>query len=164
MSDKKLIIGVIAVSVAIMVGGLFINAKVSTPQNVSFNNDAKLRVDKSVYDWGNISMQNGKVEAKFNIENTGTSDLKLYNANTSCHCTTAQLLLDGESSPLFGMNTKSPYVMVVPVGKKAELKVVFDPAFHGPNGVGAISRRVLVSTNDTNNSQLSFSLTAFVAR
>lgn len=164
MSDIKLIIGVVAVSVVIMVGGVFINAKVSTPQNVSFNNNVKLQVDKTTYDWGNISMQKGKVEKTFQIENTGISDLKLYNVSTSCHCTTAQLILNGQESPLFGMNSKSPYVMVVQKGSKADLKVVFDPAFHGPNGVGAISRRILVSTNDPGNAQLSFSLTAFVER
>lgn len=164
MSDKKLIIGVIAISVATMVGGIFINAKVSTPQDVSFNSNAKLQVDKTSYDWGTINMQNGKVEKTFQIENTGTSDLKLYNVSTSCHCTTAQLILNGQASPLFGMNTKSPYVMVVPKSSKADLKVIFDPAFHGPSGVGAISRRILVNTNDPNNAQLSFSLTAFVER
>lgn len=162
MSDIKLIVWVIVFSVIIMVGGVFINAKVSTPRNVSFNNNAKLQVDKTSYDWGNISMQKGKVEATFSIENTGVGDLKLYNVSTSCHCTTAQLFLNGVGSPLFGMNTKSAYVMVVPKGAKAELKVVFDPAFHGPNGVGAISRRILVSTNDSSNAQLEFSLTALV--
>jgi hypothetical protein len=164
MKDIKLIIWVIVFSVVIMVGGIFINAKVSTPQNVSFNNNAKLQVDKTSYDWGNINMQKGKVEATFAIENTGEGDLKLYNVSTSCHCTTAQLFSNGANSPLFGMNTKSAYVMVVPKGGKAELKIVFDPAFHGPNGVGAISRRVVVSTNDPNNAQLEFSLTAFVER
>lgn len=164
MKDIKLITWVLGISLVIMLGGILINAKVSVPQNVTLNSNAKLQVDKTSYDWGNINMRKGNAEATFTIENTGTEDLKLYDISTSCHCTTAQLSLNGKNSPLFGMNSKSSYVMVVPKGLKAELKVVFDPAYHGPNGVGSISRRVVVSTNDQSKPQLNFSLTAFVER
>lgn len=79
-------------------------------------------------------------------------------------CTTAQLIIGDTKSPEFGMHSKSAYVMEVPGGETAELKVVFDPAFHGPNGVGPINRQITVETNDPSSPVLNFMLTAMVRK
>jgi len=79
-------------------------------------------------------------------------------------CTTAQVIIDGKSSPLFKMHQKSAWTGEVQPGKEAELKVIFDPAFHGPSGVGAMTRQIEVATNDKNNPKLEFMLKGVVVK
>jgi len=62
------------------------------------------------------------------------------------------------------MHNKSAYVFEVPPQQEAKLIVVFDPAFHGPNGVGPIDRFVTVATNDPSQPQLQFSVKGIVSR
>ena len=52
-----------------------------------------------------------------------------------------------ESSPLVKMHEQSAYILTVPPGQTANLEVVFDPLFHGPNAVGPIERLITVKTN-----------------
>jgi len=131
---------------------------------VATNAEAKVAVAATNYDWGTIGINNGKVEAVFAIKNEGTQPLRLFNISTSCMCTTAQLTLGDKSSPLFGMHANSGYVLEVPPAQAAQLKVVFDPALHGPSGTGTINRQVKVQTNDANQPELNFMLTATVTR
>ena len=79
-------------------------------------------------------------------------------------CTTAQLKTAEQSSKKFGMHQKNSSVFEVNPGETAELLVEFDPAFHGPSGVGMISRTITMNTNDTKNPTLEFSLTANVVK
>ena len=60
------------------------------------------------------------------------------------------------------MNSSFSWVGDVPPQKEAQLEVIFDPAYHGPSGVGPINRLVSVETNDTKNSRIEFSLTGTV--
>ena len=138
--------------------------KLGTSASVEVNDQAKVSVTNTSYDWGEIGINDGDAEAVFEIKNDGSETVKLYNVTTSCACTSAQLLLNDKSSPLFGMHSKSGYVMEVPAGETAKLKVVFDPDFHGPNGVGAISRQITVATNDPNKAELTFWLSAVVRK
>ena len=98
------------------------------------------------------------------LKNTGTDVLKLTKVKTSCHCTKAQVIINGNTSPSFGMNTVSPWVGEVAPGGEAQLNVVFDPAYHGPNSVGPITRYISVDTNDPSNPNLEFTLTATVTK
>ena len=40
----------------------------------------------------------------------------------------------------------------------------FDPAFHGPQGIGPVNRFVSVDTNDKNNSQLTFTVLGTIVK
>jgi len=62
------------------------------------------------------------------------------------------------------MHEKSSSVFEVKPGETAELLVEFDPAFHGPSGVGPITRTITMNTNDVKNPVLSFNLTANVVK
>ena len=90
--------------------------------------------------------------------------LKLYNVKTSCMCNTAQLKTPDVTSKKFKMHEASTDVIEVKPGEAAELIVEFDPAFHGPSGVGPINRTITMDTNDVNNPTLSFNLTANVVK
>jgi hypothetical protein len=79
-------------------------------------------------------------------------------------CTTAQLKTASKSSIKFKMHEKSSSIFEVEPGETAELIVEFDPAFHGPSGVGQITRTINMSTNDVNNSTLNFNLVGNVIK
>jgi len=162
--DKKLLISLISVTVGILIVGIFILTMPDqkTGNSIVATADAKVEVTEFTHDWGEIGINDGNVNREFSIKNGGSEPLSLYNVVTSCMCTTAKLSLDDDKSPEFGMHTKSSFVLEIPPQETARLKVVFDPAFHGPSGVGPISRQVKVVTNDPGNPELDFSLTAVV--
>lgn len=166
MSEKKVIIGIILVTFLILAGGIFwaSSGNNAAPPPITASQNAKASIDQKTYDWGQINMKDGNVSKTFVIKNIGTDTLKLTKVKTSCHCTKAQVTIDGNTSPSFGMNTVSPWVGDVAPGGEAQLNIVFDPAFHGPNGIGPITRYISVDTNDSSNSKLEFTLTANVIK
>jgi len=164
--DKKIIIGLIGTFLAVIILAVvaFSLPEQGSETNLEASADAKAVTDEVRHDWGEIGINDGNVEKVFDIKNEGTEPLMLYGVFTSCMCTTAQLSLDEKSSPIFGMHDNSNYVLEVPPGKTVKLKVVFDPMYHGPSGVGPITRQIMVKTNDKNNPEMDFMLTANVVR
>ncbi len=164
MNERKIIIFCIFVTILILGGGVIFLSGSPASATISTYQNAKVSVDQKTFDWGQINMKNGNVNKTFIIKNTGTDVLKVTKVKTSCHCTKAQVTINGTTSPSFGMNTAFPWVGEVAPGNEAQLSVVFDPAYHGPNGVGPITRYISVDTNDQNNSTLEFTLTANVTK
>lgn len=158
MKESYIIIMVIIGTVLLIGGGVVLAGKLDQAPQVSENGQARVFLGETSHSWGDVPINGGNVEATFAITNEGTASLELYNVNTSCMCTTAQLEVGGKTSPEFGMHTKSNYVMEVPAGETASLKVVFDPAFHGPQGKGAITRQIKLKTNDESHSDLMFTV------
>jgi len=164
LGKSKFIIVTFVAVIILLIPGVYLASTINSPAEVQINSEAKAVIDESTYNWGEIEINGGNVEKVFEITNAGNDSLILSNVETSCMCTTAQLILAGKDSPIFGMHSKSGYVFEVPSGKTAKLKIVFDPAFHGPSGVGSISRQIRVDTNDPLNPQLNFMLTAMVRK
>lgn len=170
MLDKKIAVIFAVLTLFVVAGGVFLVSKNSSPatlgtsQGTSQSNEAKLFVNEKTHNWGRIEYGGGNVEKTFTIKNTGSSVLKLYNIKTSCMCTTAKLTINGIDSPSFAMHESSSWVGEVASNKEAVLTVVFDPAFHGPTGVGQVTRQVLVKTNDKANPSLEFNLTGLVVK
>lgn len=163
MGGNKIIIGIVLTTILILVGGIFIlSGEGSTSATIISSKNAKATIDQKNYDWGQINMQGGNISKTFTIKSTGTETLKLSNIKTSCHCTKAQIKIGSITSPSFGMNTVSSWTGEIPPGQEAQLEVIFDPAYHGPQGVGPINRLVAVETNDKSNSRIEFSLTGTV--
>lgn len=102
------------------------------------------------YDFGAISMAGGKVTRIFTVENRGDNPLTITKLYTSCMCTTAILKAAGRVKGPFGMaghgftprinETLSP-------DEEATVEVIFDPAAHGPAGVGRTERVVYLENN-----------------
>lgn len=152
-------------TIALLFGGIFFVTKMtSTPQITASQNAKAYVVDTTSSDFGTVPMSKGNITKAFSIKNTGTDTLKLFNVKTSCHCTKAFITVDGADSPSFGMDSLSAWTGEVLAGKEAKLTVVFDPAFHGPQGVGPINRFVSVETNDKSNAKLTFTLTGNVVK
>lgn len=135
----------------------------ATPQ-VTENSEVSMFVDANNYDWGTIDYNGGIVSKNFLIKNTSDTTLQLYDVKTSCMCTTAQLKTSEITSRKFGMHDKTTDVIEVKPGETADLLVEFDPAFHGPSGVGPITRTITMNTNSTKDSVLTFNLTGTVVR
>lgn len=158
------LIGIVVVTVLILGGAVYFGTKMGTTTQVSADTQVETQIGETKYDWGTIDINGGIVSKSFTIENSGTTPLKLYDVKTSCMCTTAQLKTASNSSKKFGMHEKNSSVFEVAPGESAEVLVEFDPLFHGPSGVGPISRTITMNTNDANRPTLSFQLSANVVK
>lgn len=151
----------ILIPILLIAGGLiFWVGKSNNSSNVSTG--AKIEVSPKEYDAGTVSMAAGVVKKDYEIKNVGTGDLKINDIWTSCHCTTAILKVAGKESPKFGMDHAGFWSQVLAPGQTAQLEVIFDPAFHGPQGTGPAVREIYLSTNDPQNKTASVMLTANV--
>lgn len=165
MNEKKLIIIIAILTFVILFGGVIIVSKLTSTPVVTASQNAKAETQEPTsYDWGNIPMNRGNVTKTFRIKNTGTDTLKIFNVKTSCHCTKANVAIGGETSQNFGMSGISSWVGEVYPGKEAKLNVIFDPAYHGPQGVGPINRFVSIETNDKGTSKITFTVTGTVIK
>jgi hypothetical protein len=101
------------------------------------------------YDFGTISMAAGNVSTTYRIRNDSAAPLTVNRIFTSCMCTTATLVMaSGRKHGPFGMPGHGPLKAVsaqLAPGEVALVELVFDPAAHGPSGVGRIERVVTVS-------------------
>lgn len=160
----KFIIGIVVVTVITLGVAIFFGTRLGTTVQVTADSQVAIEIESNRFDWGTIDINDGIVTKNFSIKNTGSSDLKLYNVKTSCMCTTAQLKTPQTISKKYQMHENSSDIIEVRPGDMAELFVEFDPAFHGPSGVGPISRTITISTNETKNPSLTFLLSANVVK
>lgn len=97
------------------------------------------------FDFGEVSMAKGDVEHTFLIKNDSDEEVELGRLFTSCMCTTAELELNGEVFGPYGMPGHGPLPKlkrVMKPGEEARLRVIYDPAAHGPAGLGRAERAV----------------------
>lgn len=166
INDKKFIIIIAVLTLVIIFGGITLvsNSTSSTPQ-VAFSQNAKAETQEPTsFDFGNIPYSGPKATKKFTIKNTGSETLKLFNVKTSCHCTKARVIIDGTVSPDFGMSGISGWIGEVQVGREAKVIVIFDQSFHGPAGIGPVTRFVSVETNDEGDKKITYTLTGIVVK
>lgn len=119
----------------------------------------KIVIKEMKYDAGTVSMADGVVKHTYEIKNTGKGDLKINKIWTSCMCTSAILKVGDKKSPKFGMHDdRAFWSQTITSGQIGLLEVTFDPAFHGPQGVGSIDRVIYLSTNDRQNREIEIKL------
>ncbi len=164
MMSKTTVMAIIVGLVVLFGGSVWLASTMANSAQVEMSEGAVAVVEEKSYDWGEIKIDGGIVEKVFLVKNEGDEVLKLFNVETSCVCTTAQMAKGEQTSPVFGMHDKSQYVLEVDPGETVDVLVKFDPMFHGPNGVGPISRTVTIETNDVSSPKLSWMLTAMVVR
>lgn len=110
-----------------------------------------LKVDKDLYDFGTISMKNGKVTTTFKIQNPTAETLTLSKLYTTCMCTEAKLLVNGISQGPFGMQGHGfvpTFEQKLEPNQEGEIEVIYDPNAHGPAGVGQIEREIMLEGQD----------------
>ncbi len=163
-------IAIAAGAVVVAVAGLIIVAQpgtaTSTPAPAQSaaaagaGSDGYLAAVRKKYDFGTISMARGKVSYRYPIRNVGTDPLEIRKLYTSCMCTTAALVKNGKVSDAYGMPGHTPIPSInIPIApqEQAYVEVVFDPAAHGPAGVGPIERVVTVENSAGQPLELAFS-------
>lgn len=104
----------------------------------------RIVVPEMRYDFGRIGPQD-VVERTFLVRNEGQAPLTISRAYTTCGCTIAEF----SSS-------------VIPPGKVATVRVVFDAGFHDTAGQ-TVSRGIIIENNDPNQSQAEIWIQAAVS-
>lgn len=102
------------------------------------------------YDFGTISMANGKVSHQFKIKNTSAEAITINKIYTSCMCTTAELIVGDKRFGPYGMlgHGAIPKInQTINPNEEVTVNVVFDPAAHGPAGVGRIQRKIIIENS-----------------
>lgn len=123
------------------------------------NSAGRLTAAEKKFSFGPISMARGKVTHRYKITNAGTETLNIRKIYTSCMCTTAALVKDGKKSEAFGMPGHAPIPTInAPLAPREDafVEVVFDPAAHGPAGVGPIERVVTLENSGGRPLELEF--------
>lgn len=108
-----------------------------------------LGLDPISFDFGTISMKNGLVSKTFKVKNTQENSIDLSTVYTSCMCTQAKIVIDGQEYDPFGMQGHGAMKMLnktLAPEAEADLIVIFDPNAHGPSGIGAIERTVTLES------------------
>lgn len=164
--DKKFLIGVIVFSVAVVWAGIFMTGGSSSKATLGKTSGAKSQTKELDYSFGKIPINGGLVKHAFQIKNTGTKELTIANLATSCHCTKVYFEYKNQKSPQFGMKGygSSDWIGKLEPSQTGSIVAVFDPAFHGPQGAGPISRIVSAETNDPDHPYIEFSFSADVIK
>lgn len=112
------------------------------------------------FDFGKISMAAGNVSHRYWIKNAGAAALTITSISTSCMCTVATLITNAGTKGPFGMTghgvTPRLKELLAP-GETAQVEVVFDPAAHGPAGIGRTERIVTIGNDGGLPLELRFS-------
>ena len=164
MKSMILIVGALLITTLLIIGVAYGFAKVSQKQVVVPSAGAQAVVENASVDWGQIQYNGGKVKATYRITNNGTDTLKLFGATTSCACTSGTITVNGQVSPSFGMHAPLATIIEVSPGKDAIIEGLFDPAFHGPGGIGPISRTITIQTNDPSHPTLNLQASGVVVK
>ncbi|MBF8280341.1 MAG: Uncharacterized protein HW383_114 [Candidatus Magasanikbacteria bacterium] len=160
--NSKMIINVAAI--AVIAGALIWFARSGAAPEEKQTIDAKgvLTALENSYDFGTVSMAKGKVTHEFKVKNNGSESAKIVKFYTSCMCTEAKVMHNGKTFGPVGMPGHLPVPTineVIEAGEEATVEVTFDPAAHGPAGVGKISRIVYLDNPNGRPLELNFTAT-----
>ena len=149
---NKTIIGI--VTTILVLGGLIWIARPDSQNRItssSVRNSGTLIVEETNnYDFGTISMAAGKVKHQFKIKNTGSKAVTINKMYTSCMCTTAALTIGDRQFGPYSMpgHEAIPRIdQMVNPNEEVTVEVIFDPAAHGPAGLGRIQRTITIENN-----------------
>ena len=151
--QQNVIIGILTVVIGFGVlvwlaqpSGEEINEPMSANVSSSLSSGA-LAASERAFDFGSISMAAGKVSKTFTVKNGGDGPLAINKVYTSCMCTEATLKVGDRQKGPYGMPGHGFVPKInetISPGEEATVEIVFDPAAHGPAGVGRIERVVYV--------------------
>lgn len=147
----------------LLLGGLFL---ISRPEDSSSGvgkevlSAGMLSAEELNFDFNSVSMAAGDVSHIFKIKNTGTEPVIIGKMYTSCMCTVATLIYGDKKFGPYGMAGHGFIPSIdqeVNPGEEASVEAVFDPAAHGPAGIGRIERTIILENNSGRPLELNFS-------
>jgi len=162
---NKTVITIIALITAGLLGLMWWGStyQATPPDKNQLATKGQFIASETFYDFGTISMASGKVHKIFKITNPTDKDITIESVTTSCMCTSA-FIVNGESRlgpfgmPGHGFVPKANEV--IKARETRDIDVVYDPAAHGPSGVGAVNRFVYLT--DATGATLQFEIKANV--
>lgn len=160
--NLRLILTGIIVTLVLVVGGTVWLSAGQQPIEREKLGTASLSLDKTFVDLGNMQTEEEKT-ASFEIVNTSDNILRIWKVKTSCDCTFAKVKIGDQESGEFSMHAKGPlanWIGEIPVGEKAELKVIYRPFIMPVSGV--ITRQVSFYSNDPKNESVEITIQANV--
>lgn len=162
MKNFLIIIGILAATAGILwfqMSRTADGSPVATADAVTAQTPSLLAAAEQSFDFGRVSMQNGKVAHKFLIKNPTDKPITVSKLFTSCMCTQAALIRGDKITGPFGMPGHNPIPAIdekLAPGEEAVIEAVFDPAAHGPAGIGAIARTVYIENDSSGPLALDF--------
>lgn len=146
-SETKFVIAAAVATLGLIVGLVFfISAKGANQRSLIRTEVLGISASPESYDLGEVPIGGGIVEKEYEIKNETGKDIELLKIVTSCMCTRAgvkaqsgetkfyAMEMGGDNNPLISLKIKKD--------ETAKVTVRFDPAAHGPAGVGPIDRVV----------------------
>lgn len=149
--NTKIVIGIIAGSLVLLIGAVFLLSGSPSKAKLEKTAGAKIQLLEENFDFRGIPYSGGVVSHSYTFKNIGDKDLQIANIATSCMCTKTYVKTPAGTSPktsMKGMSKLSEWVGVLKKGESGEIVGEFDPIFHGLSGVGPISRNLSFETND----------------
>ena len=147
----------------LLAGAVLLASKEGSREQVSGTSQGalELAISPNNVDLGEVPINGGIVTREYEIKNTSGSPLTLSKVATSCMCTTAMITVGDKSTKFFGMeghgDRNPPINLQIGAGEVAKVTVNFDPAAHGPEGVGPFERIVWLSfSNPSGEKEISF--------
>lgn len=154
------ILGVLGLSI-LVVGAVLIFAFQTTPENkmttyeTTQSERPKLKLEKTNVDLGIMKVTDKKIE-EVTLENTGEKPLQITNVATSCGCTSVQIVIGGEESPIFSMHNNPAWIGEIEPGGKATLEAIYEPSKMPVQG--EVERTIFFKTNDPENDEVKINL------
>ncbi|MFA5821168.1 MAG: DUF1573 domain-containing protein [Candidatus Gracilibacteria bacterium] len=150
----------------IVVAGVVAIVMVSSGGNSGPESSASvLQALETDFDFQTISMGNGIVKHEYELKNDGETAVEIQKVSTSCMCTEAYVVADGEEYGPYGMSAHggaSAAGILVKPSETVTVRAEFDPAAHGPAGVGMAERVIYVETNSTQSPRMELKFKATV--
>ena len=148
-----LLIGIIVGFAVVLVGGVFLLTKgVRQDEQIPYQDVLGVETTPSNYDLGNVPINGGIVTKEYEIKNNTDKTIKIKKIATSCMCTTASVVIADRKTSFFGMEMQgdknAPVNLEMAPGETGKTIVNFDPAAHGPQGVGPFDRIVWITFSD----------------
>lgn len=163
-SGLLMAIGIAVGTVAFIAGLVYLGAVNKSTPSVAASGKSSLTVSTVSYDFGTVSMATGKVSTTFNVSNATDQPVVISRFFSSCMCTSVSARIGDRNYGPFGMQGHGgaiPFInATVPPGETVPFKVTFDPAAHGPAGIGRIVRNVFVDS--PNGDRLTLTISASV--
>lgn len=130
------------IAVVVLVAGLGAWAYATRPVGPAA--EGKILVSPTVWDFGDIGQVT--VTHSFQVQDVGSTPLRLDGISTSCMCTSADLTYMGQTSPRFGQHNNPPWQLTMDPGTSGTLTVYYDPTVHPE--LGHFQRDIYILSSD----------------
>jgi len=170
-TNVSLILSVVAV-LGVAATLFYFTSSAKTTENQATAGTPAFTVDTEMIELGEIDV-NGEYPADFTVTNTGDAPLEISRVKTSCMCTFAEVIIDGETSPsinmdmyMEGIHTYDEYLAAkrwtgkVAPGQSAIVRMIYKP--HMMPVEGSVARNVKFATNDPQNRSVELGIHAIV--